>query len=68
MTLLRRGAAPPGDKEATSLPRPGNDAVTERERRQIFWTRMDLRVTPYLFIAPFFILFAIFGLDRKSVV
>ncbi|AAZ54973.1 sugar ABC transporter permease [Thermobifida fusca] len=62
MTLLRRGAAPPGDKEATSLPRPGNDAVTERERRQIFWTRMDLRVTPYLFIAPFFILFAIFGL------
>ncbi|KUP96087.1 ABC transporter permease [Thermobifida cellulosilytica TB100] len=28
----------------------------------MFWTRLDLKVSPYLFISPFFILFAIFGL------
>ncbi|GAA3974683.1 sugar ABC transporter permease [Thermobifida alba] len=62
MTLLRRGGAPPGGTEEPALPPPGNDARAKKERRQIFWTRLDLRVSPYLFISPFFILFAIFGL------
>jgi len=62
VTLLRRGGAPPGGTEEPALPPPGNDARAKKERRQIFWTRLDLRVSPYLFISPFFILFAIFGL------
>ncbi|WP_083947825.1 carbohydrate ABC transporter permease [Thermobifida cellulosilytica] len=62
MTLLSHGGAPPGGKEEPVLSPPGNDANAKRERRQIFWTRLDLKVSPYLFISPFFILFAIFGL------
>jgi len=37
---------------------PGAPAVARRAR----WARIDLKVSPYLYIAPFFVLFAVVGL------
>lgn len=33
-----------------------------RRRRRPSWARLDMKLSPYFYIAPFFILFAIFGL------
>nr|WP_307872959.1 sugar ABC transporter permease [Actinoplanes ovalisporus] len=43
---------------------PGNqDPVPVRAQHRLrLWDRWDRRVSPYLFIAPFFVLYAIFGL------
>ena len=37
---------------------PGAPAVARRAR----WARIDLKVSPYLYVAPFFVLFAVVGL------
>jgi cellobiose transport system permease protein len=46
--------------------RPAQDAGPPPSRRRRSWrvrlARLDLKASPYLYIAPFFILFAIFGL------
>jgi cellobiose transport system permease protein len=39
----------------------GGTAATLRVRRRVL-RRLDARVSPYLYIAPFFVLFAVFGL------
>src|SRR5438045_4987403 len=44
-----------------SQPRLGDTPVVERRRRG--WRyRLDTKVSPYLYIAPFFVVFGIFGL------
>ncbi|CCH16848.1 carbohydrate ABC transporter permease [Micromonospora lupini] len=48
--------APPGASARRSRPAPRHSPA---RRRQL--NRLDLRVTPYVFVLPFFVLFAIFG-------
>ncbi|AYY12909.1 sugar ABC transporter permease [Actinobacteria bacterium YIM 96077] len=50
---LQASVAPPG--QSTGTPRP-------RRARRPSWARLDMKISPYLYVAPFFILFAIFGL------
>ncbi|WP_030156269.1 carbohydrate ABC transporter permease [Glycomyces sp. NRRL B-16210] len=52
MTVADKGTA-----GSTAPPAP-----TGRERRQHRRYRLDLHASPYLYIAPFFVLFAVFGL------
>ncbi|RCV51013.1 carbohydrate ABC transporter permease [Marinitenerispora sediminis] len=63
MTTLDRGGpgAPPGPPPGAGRGRPttGDDA---RERRRALAGRLDAKGSPYLFIAPFFLLFGVFGL------
>lgn len=42
----------------------GDGVVVDRRRRARAgaWSRLDLHGSPYLFVAPFFVLFAVFGL------
>ncbi len=54
---LNTPAAPHG--QAGAQPGPGPN---RRQRYRAGFARLDLRVSPYLYIAPFFVLFAIFGL------
>jgi cellobiose transport system permease protein len=42
--------------------RPAPAPETPRERRRALLSRADLKVSPYLYVAPFFLLFAVFGL------
>jgi cellobiose transport system permease protein len=43
-------------------PRHGRkDPVTPPRRRSLRLGRLDLKLSPYLFVAPFFLLFAVFG-------
>jgi cellobiose transport system permease protein len=51
----------------TAGPVPGPEASTtppasDRELRGFRRTRMDIRYSPYLYVAPFFVLFGLFGL------
>ena len=48
---------PPG---RTGRPEPAPE--TRRERRRARLSRADLKLSPYLYVAPFFVLFGIFGL------
>ena len=55
------------DLNSATAPRGGAGAQPEshpdrRRRYRARIARLDLRVSPYLYIAPFFVLFAIFGL------
>jgi cellobiose transport system permease protein len=43
-------------------PTPVSRAPVPPVRRRRFAARFDLKITPYLYVAPFFVLFAIFGL------
>lgn len=68
------GTAPPGtlDGGRPGRGREGRDDRHERERRddreergrerRARWHRRDTRWSPYAFVAPFFLLFAVFGL------
>ncbi|MFI9380084.1 carbohydrate ABC transporter permease [Kutzneria sp. NPDC052558] len=42
--------------------RPRRSPVAARQVRRVRWARVDLKVSPYLYIAPFFVLFAVVGL------
>ena len=53
-------AAGPGGAETPPGPRPGDRR--DRVAGWRFGSRFDTRYAPYLYIAPFFVLFAIFGL------
>ncbi|WP_062433318.1 carbohydrate ABC transporter permease [Herbidospora daliensis] len=48
-----------GSRSRTVPPGPRRHARPPGSRR--FWSWLDLRATPYLFVSPYFILFAIFG-------
>ena len=56
-TDVTEPVAPPG---TTGRPAPAPE--TPRERRRALLSRADLKVSPYLYVAPFFLLFAVFGL------
>src|SRR5205085_7650844 len=51
MTMLTDARPAPPRRRA----RPGRERVSR-------WHRLDLKVSPYLYIAPFFVVFGIFGL------
>jgi cellobiose transport system permease protein len=58
----RAAPAPPArdraEQSQTPTPRRGREPLTWRHRMH----RFDMRYTPYLLVAPFFILFGVFGL------
>ncbi|MEV7282250.1 sugar ABC transporter permease [Streptomyces sp. NPDC093111] len=56
----RNGGSPSPDAPPSPAPRPGT-ARSGSARRARFY-RWDLKATPYLFVAPFFLTFAAFGL------
>ncbi len=45
-----------------ATPAPGPDRPGRRERFALLRSRADTKVSPYVYIAPFFVLFGIFGL------
>ena len=47
---------------APETDRPEPAPETRRQRRRAMLSRADLKVSPYAYVAPFFVLFAIFGL------
>ena len=47
---------------AAGSPPPADDRPDRRQRRRQLLSRADTKLSPYLYIAPFFLLFAIFGL------
>ncbi len=56
-----------GTQGAGPGPRPGADRPARstseaRQARRNFWGKVDVKVSPYVYISPFFILFAIVGL------
>jgi cellobiose transport system permease protein len=54
------GSAPPG---VDAVPRPPRrPAEHRRQRWRILRGRLDLKYSPYVYIAPFFVVFGIFGL------
>ena len=55
-TDVTEPVAPP----ATTGTGPAPD--TRRERRRALLSRADLKLSPYAYVAPFFVLFAVFGL------
>jgi cellobiose transport system permease protein len=58
-TAADAGVARPADDELGAwAPQPRRERARWRSRL----TRFDMVVTPYLLIAPFFVLFAVFGL------
>ncbi len=58
-----RTSTPLADTIATAGRSPeGGRPVTARERRRYALSRLDLKLSPYLYIAPFFIIFAVVGL------
>ena len=58
-TTAGAGPAKPGDDWSNlRAPQPRQERARWRSRL----TRFDMVVTPYLLIAPFFLLFAVFGL------
>ncbi len=54
-----RGTAP-GPRPGADRPVPPRDEA--RQGRRNFWGKVDVKLSPYLYISPFFILFAIVGL------
>lgn len=65
MTLDRTSTSTPATDAsrptgAASGPSPGPGQGGRRQRRSL--TRLDMKLSPYLLIAPFFVVFAIFGL------
>lgn len=57
-TAAAAGGASPQDPLDGWVPRP----TGERSRWRSRLTRLDIKYTPYLLIAPFFVLFTVFGL------
>jgi cellobiose transport system permease protein len=55
-------SAPAQPTGAAAEPAPPGPASRRRQRRRALLSRADTKVSPYLYIAPFFVLFAIFGL------
>lgn len=51
---------PPGAKHGGAGPDAGPGGMAPR-RRRLSLSRFDLRISPYLFVSPFFLLFAVFG-------
>jgi cellobiose transport system permease protein len=49
-------------RTAGRRPPPVDDRPSRRQRRRDLLSRADSRLSPYLYIAPFFVLFAAFGL------
>jgi cellobiose transport system permease protein len=47
---------------ATLSPRPVRQVAAPAAGRRARWNRLDLHGSPYFFIAPFFVLFTLFGL------
>lgn len=62
MKVLRRGGDPPAENLSDQRAGPSGEEKEKRERRAILRSRLDVRLSPYAFVAPFFILFSIFGL------
>ncbi|MEU6931954.1 sugar ABC transporter permease [Streptomyces sp. NPDC046385] len=56
----RNGGSPSPDAPPSPAPDPG--AARSRSARRARLYRWDLKATPYLFLAPFFLTFAAFGL------
>ncbi|ASW57163.1 carbohydrate ABC transporter permease [Plantactinospora sp. KBS50] len=57
----RRGQSPGGAAAPPAPPGPAGPAEARRTRLYR-WSRLDHRLSPYLYVAPFFVLFAAFGL------
>jgi cellobiose transport system permease protein len=53
---------PAGTAETGSPARPADAPPSRRQRRRDRLSRADSKLSPYLYIAPFFVLFGIFGL------
>ncbi|KLI90171.1 ABC transporter permease [Arthrobacter sp. YC-RL1] len=67
MTNKPPGAStgPAGRKARPSAPTPEKlreDQLTGKQRHRHFFSRLDYKYSPYLYVAPFFILFALVGL------
>ncbi|GAB3450770.1 sugar ABC transporter permease [Streptomonospora sediminis] len=66
MTSLQPGAPPspaPGPANGAGTKPPDSpERARARARRSRMLSRLDIRTSPYLFIAPFFLLFGVFGL------
>ncbi|MEV5970550.1 sugar ABC transporter permease [Streptomyces sp. NPDC051921] len=58
----RNGGSPSPDAPPSRSPRPGARAPGGPSARRSRLYRWDLKATPYVFVAPFFLTFAAFGL------
>ena len=56
--------SPPGPRPEARRPAPPHDE--KRQARRNRWGKIDVKLSPYLYISPFFILFAIVGLFPLS--
>lgn len=63
MRVHNRGAAPESGNAppegGASAPRTDAERAARRSR---LWSRLDLKLSPYLFVSPYFLLFGAFGL------
>ncbi|TQN27866.1 cellobiose transport system permease protein [Haloactinospora alba] len=63
MRVRNRGAAPDDGNappaRGASAPPPDPDRAARRSR---LWSQLDLKLSPYLFVSPYFLLFGVFGL------
>jgi cellobiose transport system permease protein len=65
VTSLQHGAPPsrpPGRVDGGARTQDRDPRRQARARRRLMWSRLDVRASPYAFIAPFFLLFGVFGL------
>ncbi len=61
MAVLSPPDASP-DKDGHASPPRRGDELTFRQKARRFYGKWDVRVSPYLYVSPFFIVFAIVGL------
>ncbi|MBB4934520.1 cellobiose transport system permease protein [Lipingzhangella halophila] len=64
MSVVKSGARSRDEESSPGAPREGPDPAQRerRERRAALRSRLDVRLSPYLFVSPYFILFGMFGL------
>ncbi|MGP9490294.1 ABC transporter permease [Arthrobacter sp. MYb224] len=55
-------AAPTGEQPPGKRHRRADPAAGKKTRRRQRWGRLDFKYSPYLYVSPFFILFALVGL------
>ncbi|MEW6047132.1 MAG: sugar ABC transporter permease [Bacillota bacterium] len=60
--LSAQGSGPAGYPAPAAPPRAAAGPAPRAGRGRVSWSRWQRRAAPYLFISPFFVLFAIFGL------
>lgn len=58
---VRNAGDPAARRTRAPAPHPGSETA-QRQRWQSLRSRLDVRLSPYLFVSPYFILFSIFGL------